>query len=64
MAALARLDRVWPMLPPEEQARIVALLVQRVDYDGSKETVAIAVDPTGLRRLADERVAQTQEETA
>jgi hypothetical protein len=39
-------------------------LVQRVDYDGGKETVAITFHPNGILALADELAAQTQEKIA
>jgi hypothetical protein len=34
--ALAGLDPVWETMTPQEQARIVGLLVSRVDYDGAR----------------------------
>jgi site-specific DNA recombinase len=63
-AALASFASLWPTLPPQEQMRVLDLVVQRVDYDGGKETVAITFHPTGLEALAGERAAQTQEKTA
>ncbi len=63
-AALASFDSVWPTLPPQEQMRILDLVVQRVDYDGGKETVAITFHPTGFEALAGELAAQTKEKTA
>ena len=36
------------------QARILHLLVERVDYNGPKGTVAITFHPTGIKTLADE----------
>jgi site-specific DNA recombinase len=55
---------VWPTLPPQEQARVVDLLVQRVTYDGGKEAVAITFHPTGVQALAAEMAAQTKGQTA
>ena len=49
--ALAAFDPVWETLTPKEQARIVRLLVQRVDYDGSNGTVSITFYPNGLGSL-------------
>jgi len=63
-AALASFNSVWSTLPPQEQARIVDLLVERVDYDGGKETVSISFQPTGLEQLVDELAAQMKEKSA
>ncbi len=63
MAALAQFDPVWRLLP-QEQARVVDLVVQRVDYDGGKGTVAITFRPTGIEALAKELAAQIKEQTA
>jgi site-specific DNA recombinase len=52
--ALSAFDPVWGTLTPREQARLVQLLVERVDYDGSQGKVAITFQPTGIQTLADE----------
>jgi site-specific DNA recombinase len=62
--ALAAFDPVWQTLAPQEQARVVDLLVRRVDYDGGKGSVAISFHPTGIQALADELASQTKKETA
>jgi hypothetical protein len=41
-----------PLRTPSEQLIAVRGLVQRVDYDGAKQTVAIRFDPAGLRKVA------------
>jgi len=43
---------VWGTLSPREQARIVQLLVERVDYDGREGTIAVTFRPNGIRTLA------------
>jgi site-specific DNA recombinase len=58
--ALAAFDPVWETLTPKEQARVVRLLVQQVDYDGSTGTVSLAFHPDGLKTLA----AEVEEEVA
>ena len=63
-AALAALAADWHLRPPEDQAQVVDRLVQRVEYDGGKETVAIRFRPQGIQALADEWVAPAQETTA
>jgi site-specific DNA recombinase len=62
--ALSVFDPVWESLTPREQARVVQLLVQQVDYDGAKSKVSIAFHPTGIKTLADELARQGQEKSA
>ena len=59
----AEFDAVWQLLPPQEQARMLDLIVQRVDYDGGKGTMATTFHPTGMQALAEELAAQTKEQT-
>lgn len=58
--SLAVFDDIWACLLPREQERVVGLLIDRVDFDGVRETVAITFKPTGIRTLAAE-VAGAQE---
>lgn len=58
--SLALFDEVWSCLFPREQERVINLLVERIDFDAGRETVAITFKPTGIRSLADE-VAMAQE---
>ena len=51
-AALSLFDPVWETLAPREQARIVRLLVERVDYDGKSGTVSVTFRPNGIKTLA------------
>jgi site-specific DNA recombinase len=52
--ALALFDPLWQELSPAEQARVLGLLVQRVDYDGARGRLAITFHTDGLKALADE----------
>jgi len=52
--ALGAFDPVWESLSPKEQARIVQLLVKRVDYDGEAGDASVTFHPNGLRGLAAE----------
>jgi site-specific DNA recombinase len=52
--ALGGFDPVWNALSPREQARVIHLLVERVDYDGGAGTVSITFHPSGLKALAAE----------
>jgi site-specific DNA recombinase len=61
--ALSAFDPVWGTLTPREQARVVGLLVNRVEYDGAKQKVTVTFHPTGIKTLADE-LAERQEEVA
>jgi site-specific DNA recombinase len=62
--AMSIFDPVWGSLTPKEQARVVHLLVERVDYDGSKGKVSIAFRPTGIKTLARELASQGKEQSA
>jgi hypothetical protein len=44
-AALSVFDPGWGALTPNEQARVLGLLVKRVDYDGAAGKLAIAFRP-------------------
>jgi site-specific DNA recombinase len=59
--ALAAFDPVWTSLTPREQARVIGLLVERVDYDGEAGTVSVTFLPTGIKTLAAE-LAQEHDE--
>jgi site-specific DNA recombinase len=61
-SALSAFDPVWATLTPREQARIVQLLVQRVDYDGAEGQVSITFHPCGIKTLADEWAQYHQED--
>ncbi len=52
--ALARFDPVWETLTPGEQARMIQLLVECVDYDGARETISITFRPNGIKMLANQ----------
>ena len=55
--ALGEFDPLWQSLSPREQARILHLLIERVDYNGEDETVSVTFRPSGIRELAEEEVA-------
>jgi site-specific DNA recombinase len=60
--ALADLDPAWDSMTPDEQGRIVRLLVARVNYDGARGKMAITFHPLGLKTLAGERLGTHSEE--
>jgi site-specific DNA recombinase len=52
--ALSAFDPVWETLTPNEQARVIELLVEKVEYDGRDGKVTVTFHPTGIKALADE----------
>jgi site-specific DNA recombinase len=48
------LDQAWATLTPLDQARLLRLLIQRVDYDGHAGKLALLLHPRGVERLAQE----------
>jgi site-specific DNA recombinase len=63
--ALAAFDPIWGTLTPNEQARVIELLVERVEYDGRDGRVTVTFHPTGIKALADELAEhQTEREIA
>ena len=51
---VAAFEPVWESLSPREQARLIQLLVERVDFDGVDGSLAITFHPTGIRTFATE----------
>jgi site-specific DNA recombinase len=58
--ALSQFGPVWDSLAPREQARLVQLLIEKVEYDGANGRVVIAFYPAGIKALADELAAEQQ----
>jgi site-specific DNA recombinase len=54
--ALSSLAPVWGQLAPKEQAPVIQLLVERVDYDGKAGTISVTFHPSGIKALATEQV--------
>ena len=52
--ALSAFTPIWDTLSPREQARIIHLLIERVDYDGANGTVSVTFRPNGIKTLAQE----------
>ncbi|MDZ4689070.1 MAG: recombinase family protein [Planctomycetaceae bacterium] len=52
--ALRQFDPVWQALTPYEQARLIRLLVERVDYDGKAGTISLRFRIAGLAQFAAE----------
>jgi site-specific DNA recombinase len=62
--ALSVFEPVWEALTPTEQARVVGLLVERVDYDGAQGNVSITFHSTGIKTLARQLAEQREERSA
>lgn len=62
--ALSAFDPIWGTLTPREQARVVGLLVGRVEYDGAASKVTVAFHATGIKTLADELAERQEGEVA
>ncbi len=62
-SALADFDTMWETLAPREQARVLELLVERVDYDGERGRISLTFHPTGIKSLTRE-LASHQEDAA
>jgi site-specific DNA recombinase len=60
--ALSSLVPAWETMTPHEQARVVRLLVLRVDYDGKQGKASITFLPLGLKTLAGELLGRNEEE--
>ena len=56
--ALAAFEPLWEQLSPREQARVIRLLVAKVDYDGGGGSVSITFRPSGIRTLAEDGIEQ------
>jgi site-specific DNA recombinase len=50
-AAFANFDNVWGTLTSREQAKLVKLLVSRVEFESNKGSIEIAFHPSAIREL-------------
>lgn len=55
--ALGDFDAMWAAFSPREQARVLELLIERVEYDGGEGTVSVTFRPSGIKVLAEETAA-------
>jgi site-specific DNA recombinase len=62
--ALSLFVPVWQVLTPREQARVLRLLVETIDYDGKTKEVAITLRPTGIAMLVREVAESALAESA
>jgi hypothetical protein len=57
---LMALEQGFEELPVIEQARLIHLMVQRVDYDGSQSKLVLTLDPTGLVAVLEEETKRKE----
>jgi len=60
--ALAEFDVVWGALSQQEQARVLRLLIERIDYDGREGNLSITFRPAGIKMLPAEMTTSEGEE--
>ena len=48
---LGKFDPIWDALSPNERAKVIQLLIERIDYDGQEGTLEITFRASGLRAL-------------
>jgi site-specific DNA recombinase len=58
--ALSQFGPVWESLAPREQARLVQLLIEKVEFDGVNGRVSITFYPAGIKTLAEELASEQQ----
>ncbi|MBC8356850.1 MAG: recombinase family protein, partial [Planctomycetes bacterium] len=51
--AMTVFEPLWESLTPREQTRVIQLLVQCVDYNGSTGKVKITFHPSGIKTLSE-----------
>lgn len=59
--ALSQFEPVWEQLSPRERARVLQLLIERVDYDGRTGEISITFHLTGIKTLADQLAAEQED---
>lgn len=60
-AAFADFDNVCQTLSPREQARVLHLLVRRVEFNVAESTIEVSFHASGIKALAAESLVETVE---
>ena len=58
-AAFGRFDDLWKALSPREQAQVLALLIDRIEFDAAASSIAVTFHPSAIKTLADGRLGET-----
>jgi site-specific DNA recombinase len=62
--AVEAFDPLWESLAPAEKVKLVHLLVQRVEYDGAEQAIAVTFHPTGIQSLVEQHEENAACQTA
>jgi site-specific DNA recombinase len=57
-AAFANFDNVWNALSPREQTQVLALLIDRVEFDAADSSIAVTFHPSAIKTLADGQLGE------
>ena len=49
---LAHFHQTWEALAPRDQARVLELLIERIDYRGKEGQISLTFRPTGIQAIA------------
>ena len=60
-AAFADFENVWSALSPREQARVLQLLIAKVEYDAAGCSIEVSFHAAGIKALADDTGEPTEE---
>jgi site-specific DNA recombinase len=55
LAAFADFDGMWSTLSPREQAQVLTLLVERIEFDVATSEIVVTFHPTAIKTLAQEQ---------
>jgi site-specific DNA recombinase len=53
VVAFTGFDGAWHALTPREKARVLQLLIARVDYDAAESSVSVTFQPSGIKVLSE-----------
>lgn len=59
LAAFADFDGVWNVLSPREQAQLLSLLVDRVEFDATTSEIVVSFHPSAIKTLAQKQRGET-----
>lgn len=62
-AAFGDFDNVWNALTVQEKTQVLQLLVERVEFDSDDSTIAITLQPSGIRSLSQSNDPDTNPES-
>ena len=51
---LANFHQTWDALAPRDQARVIELLIERIDYRGKEGQISLTFRPSGIQTLTQE----------